>query len=160
MARLFCSVLLLCLLPLASACQQKEPASRQAEVAARGLEVMPFDLERSTHIFEKIETGGRQQVVSDDNDPDQIALIQSHLKEESQLFSEGNFRDPEMIHGEHMAGMHELQMAKDRIEIEYADLENGGQILYTSEDEALITAIHAWFDAQLSDHGHHAQGNH
>lgn len=39
---------------------------RQAEVAARGGEVMSFDLERTTHVFETLRNGGVQTVVSDD----------------------------------------------------------------------------------------------
>ncbi len=121
---------------------------------------MPFDLERSTHVFEKTESGGRQRVVSDDNDPKQLILIQTHLEEQSRKFARGDFHDPEMIHGTQMAGLHALQMGADQITIAYTELESGGQILYTSEDEALVDAIHAWFDAQLSDHGHHARPNH
>jgi hypothetical protein len=52
---------------------QPQPApqaapERLANVAAKGAEVMPFDLERTTHIFEKLDDGGLQQVVSDDGD--------------------------------------------------------------------------------------------
>ena len=36
--------------------------------------MMPFDLEETTHIFEKRETGGVQKVVTDDpNDAEQVA---------------------------------------------------------------------------------------
>ena len=45
----------------------EEPAlDRQAEVAAKGTEFMPFDLEKTTHIFEVIDDGGRQQVIAGD----------------------------------------------------------------------------------------------
>jgi hypothetical protein len=46
-------------------CASGEP-DRQEQVAEAGSEVMPFDLERTTHIFEKLENGGLQQVISDD----------------------------------------------------------------------------------------------
>ncbi|MEZ4698838.1 MAG: hypothetical protein R2834_00790 [Rhodothermales bacterium] len=138
-------------------CRSAEPTARQAVVAERGSMVMPFDLDRTTHHFEKLPDGGRQQVVTDDGDAGQIALIQSHLAEEAERFSRGDFHDPAMIHGDHMAGMHELVMGHDRIEIAYTPLPDGGQILYTTDDPALVEAIHAWFDAQVSDHGHHAQ---
>ena len=151
------NILFLSLIVLIAACQT-EP-SRQAEVANRGADVMPFDLERSTHIFEKIDTGGQQQVLSDDGDVEQVQLIREHLEEIAGRFSEGDFHGPEMIHGEHMPGLHELVMGHDRIHIEYSDLESGGQILYTTEDPDLIQSIHTWFDAQLSDHGDHAQGH-
>ena len=132
-------------------------ADRQEQVAEAGAEVMPFDLERTTHIFEKLDNGGLQQVISDDGDAAQIAFIREHLTEEAERFRQGDFHDPAMIHGEDMAGLHELMMGADGLTIQYSDLENGGQLLYTTEDSALVTALHAWFDQQLADHGDHAQ---
>ena len=38
---------------------------RQAEVAERGAAVMPFDLERTTHVFKALPDGGVQTVVAD-----------------------------------------------------------------------------------------------
>ncbi len=131
-------------------------ADRQLEVAAKGAEVMPFDLERTTHIFGKQENGGLQQVIADDGDAEQIALIRAHLKGEAACFSQGNFHDPAMIHGEQMPGIHDLMMGVSQITITYSELPNGAQILYTTVDPALVTAIHLWFDAQLADHGAHA----
>jgi hypothetical protein len=77
------------------------PANRQAEVAARGAAVMPFDLERTTHIFDDLPDGGLQQVVADDEtDTAQIALIRVHLREEAVKFQRGDFGDPAAIHGD------------------------------------------------------------
>ena len=70
-----------------------EPA-RLAEVAAMGAQVMPFDLERTTHIFEKRDNGGLQQVVSDDGDTLQVELIRAHLAEEVERFGKGDFQTP------------------------------------------------------------------
>lgn len=149
--------LFLIILLLAVGCTPAAP-DRQAEVAERGAEVMPFDLERTTHIFEKRADGGLQQVISDDKDSAQIALIRAHLAEEAGRFSKGDFHDPAMIHGEEMAGLHELVMGAGEINITYSDLDNGGQILFTTENAALVAALHAWFDQQVADHGAHAQG--
>lgn len=131
--------------------------ARQAIIATRGVEVMPFDLEQTTHIFEKREDGGLQQVIADDPaDEEQIRLIRTHLAEEAERFQQGDFHDPAMIHGEDMDGLHELMLGAERITIAYSELANGAQILYTTEDAELVAAIHAWFDAQVSDHGSHA----
>ena len=84
--------------------------TRQGEVAARGAKVMPFDLEQTTHVFEKLDDGGLQKVVvKDPSNKKQIALIQSHLKEESEKFRKGDFSDPAKIHGEDMPGLAELK---------------------------------------------------
>ena len=130
---------------------------RQEQVAETGSEVMPFDLERTTHIFEKLDNGGSQQVVSDDGDDEQIELIRMHLTDEAERFSQGDFHDPAMIHGEDMAGLHELTMGADQLTIIYSDVDDGGQIFYSAEDNDLVTALHAWFDQQVADHGAHAQ---
>lgn len=136
-------------------------AERQALVATRGVEVMPFDLERTTHIFEKREDGGIQQVIADEvGDDEQVALIRAHLVEEAERFEEGDFHDPSLIHGEDMAGLDELMMGAARIEIVYSELPDGGQISYVSDDPELVAAIHAWFDAQVADHGDHASSGH
>jgi hypothetical protein len=37
--------------------------NRHEEVAARGATVMPFDLEQTMHVFQKLEDGGLQKVV-------------------------------------------------------------------------------------------------
>ena len=132
-------------------------ANRQEVVAERGTMVMPFDLERTTHVFEKTESGGVQRVVSDDGDADQVRLIREHLAEEADKFSRGDFHDPAMIHGEDMAGLHALVMGHDRLDIKYVDIESGGRITYVTEDAELVKAIHAWFDQQVSDHGRHAE---
>jgi hypothetical protein len=129
---------------------------RQEEVAERGSEVMPFDLERTTHLFEKTDDGGLQQVLSDDNDPEQIALIQTHLQEEALRFQQGDFDDPAQIHGDQMPGLALLRAEYGQVEVVYTPLAEGAQITYQAETPELIAAIHAWFDAQLSDHGPHA----
>lgn len=134
--------------------------TRQDEVAKRGAQVMPFDLERTTHVFQKLDDGGLQKVVvKDRSNKEQIALIQSHLKEESEKFRKGDFSDPAKIHGEDMPGLPELRAGAAKIGLRYTALPDGAQIRYTAKDAKLITALHRWFDAQLSDHGRHATGH-
>ena len=149
---------LIFLIVLLVSCTQSPDSqtTRQAEVAERGREVMPFDLERTTHIFKPLPTGGLQQVISDDDDHEQIALIRTHLLKEVERFQAGDFHDPAMIHGNEMPGLHTLMTRADEITMTYQELPDGGEILYTSKDEAIIEALHLWFEAQLSDHGHHA----
>ena len=53
---------LACLVLAVAACGGSDPEQRQTEVARVGGLVMPFDLERATHVFEKLERGGLQTV--------------------------------------------------------------------------------------------------
>jgi hypothetical protein len=131
-------------------------AERQQAVAEAGAHVMPFDLERTTHTFTDEPWGGSQLVVSDDGDAEQVALIRSHLSAEAAKFARGDFASPEAIHGPEMPGLDVLRVRHSSVEVSYADISGGGTITYRSQDRASIEAIHAWFQAQRSDHGAHA----
>jgi hypothetical protein len=134
--------------------------TRQEEVAKRGAQVMPFDLEQTVHVFQKLDDGGLQTVlVKEPSNKKQIALIQGHLKEESERFRKGDFSDPAKIHGEDMPGLAELKAATGKMDVRYAALPDGAQIRYSTKDPAMVATLHRWFDAQLSDHGRHAGGH-
>jgi len=141
---------------------EKATEKRLDEVAQRGIHVMPFDLELTTHIFSKTAKGGVQQViVKNPKDNAQIKLIREHLIKISHEFQQADYSSPAKIHGENMLGLEMLRNAtSDQISILYKDLPNGAEITYSSDIPALITAIHQWFDAQLSDHARHAISGH
>lgn len=134
---------------------QTASPERLDEIAERGSHVMPFDLGQTQHIFTKTETGGVQQVIARDaGNTRQIALIRQHLSKISQEFIHGDFSNPAKIHGREMPGLAELRNAKQgQLQVQYKELANGGEIAYSSDVQALRTAIHHWFDAQLADHG-------
>lgn len=117
---------------------------------------MPFDMNRTMHMFTPTASGGVQSVVSSDGDPHRIALIRSHLRKEAQAFARGNFSDPASIHGMTMPGLARLNAGARHIAVRYAETANGARITYTMSDPTLIAAIHDWFAAQVSDHGAHA----
>jgi hypothetical protein len=137
----------------------EEPlAARQAEVADRGTQVMPFDLDATTHTFTDTDDGGIQTVTADDpGDDEQIELIRAHLRDERDKFAQGDFEDPAAIHGHDMDGVAELAAGYRDIAVTYADLPDGGQLTYTTERPDLVDAVHAWFARQVMDHGVHAQ---
>ena len=135
-------------------------ASRQEKIHEQGSSVIPFDLNQTTHIFKKTDSGGIQQVVVKDitTDAGQIPVIRMHLQMEASYFQQGNFSDPMALHGDSMPGVEALAQSAGKIKITYSELENGAQIAYESEDTDTIAAIHQWFDAQVSDHGADAIG--
>ena len=134
---------------------------RQEAVAERGRTVMPFDLEQTTHHFTPTKTGGVQDVVADQpDDATQVSLIRTHLQQEAKAFSQGDFGDPAQIHGDSMPGLAELEGGYQRIEVRYRERPDGATLTYTTEEPALVDALHDWFEAQLSDHGDHAESGH
>jgi len=146
--RLFAATLIWCSFTVAA-------QSVQEHVHGHGQDVMPFDLARTRHIFQMTEDGGVQQVVTRDGGVDdvQVRLIQHHLMMEATAFQKGDFTDPAHLHGATMPGLQEMQSGAERIQITYRALAAGAEIRFRSRDIRLITAIHRWFGAQLSEHG-------
>lgn len=143
---------------LAACGQDGDADDRQAEVAERGAEVMPFDLDATTHRFEPLDDGLLQTVVADDPaDGDQVALVREHLVDEADRFAEGDFDDPASIHGDEMPGLEELRSGFEHIDVTYAEVPDGATITYTTAEADLVAALHDWAEAQVTDHGDHAE---
>jgi hypothetical protein len=140
--------------------QTSSTSTHQATIERRSKEVMPFDLNRTMHIFQPTADGGVQTIVVHDGDPKQIALVRSHLRKEAAAFARGDFADPAAIHGTNMPGLAQLRSAARKIAVTYAPVSNGASIRYKTADGALIAAIHEWFAAQVKDHGAHAMMMH
>lgn len=133
-------------------------ATRQDEVAERGAEVMPFDLDATTHRFVPLADGLEQIVVADDPaDSQQVVLIREHLEAEQRRFQRGNFADPAHIHGSDMPGLATLQARAADIEIAFREIPDGGRLLFTTSEPQLVETLHEWGRAQVSDHGAHAE---
>ena len=137
-------------------------AQRQAQVAQKGADVMPFRLQATTHVFTKTAEGGIQKVVvKRAADKQQIEMIRAHLHDMQGRFAQGDFSGPAHIHGADMPGLAELKAAMPgRLAVEYRDVPGGAQLTYRSADILLVAAVHEWFDAQLSDHGADALAGH
>lgn len=157
--RLAASILVL---TLGGAIAQDDPSSHTPQdpgFSQREQEVMPFDLDATLHAFEKSEQGGFERVtVKDVEDERNIALIREHLRKEADLFARGDFSDPAYLHGEDMAGLSTLEAAASagRLTVSYTDMPDGGELTFGAGDETVLAALHAWFDAQVNDHGDHA----
>lgn len=135
---------------------------RQADVAKRGKEVMPFSLAATTHVFTKTAQGGVQQVVvKKAGDAEQVRLTRLHLQEIRAQFLKGDYSAPTRIHGQDMPGLAELKAAAPgQIAITYKDIQGGAELAYTTANPTLVAALHRWFDAQLADHGKDATAGH
>lgn len=136
--------------------------ARQDAVAERGADVMPFALDATTHIFQKTNSGGIQEVVAKSaKDTGQVRLIRAHLREIAEQFSKRDFSGPSHIHGDDMPGLAELKQANaSALKVQYGEIKSGARITYTANNPELVAALHKWFDAQLSDHGHDAMEGH
>ena len=128
--------------------------TRQEHVHRMAHSVMPFDMDKTVHIFRMTETGGVQKVIAEDpSAADQVTLIQQHLRHEAERFQLGDYSDPAKLHGADMPGLKELQAGASHVTVTYAALPSGAEITFETTDLHLLTALHRWFGAQLSEHG-------
>ena len=135
-------------------CTARTHQTKQENVHHMGHEVMPFDLSKTIHIFRMTDFGGVQRViVKDAATMDQVPLIQQHLQKEAKAFQHGDYSDPASLHGVDMPGLKDLQAGALHIKVTYSALSNGAKITFETSDLQLLTAIHRWFGAQLSEHG-------
>jgi hypothetical protein len=94
-------------------------------------------------------------------DKQQVELIRAHLREIQGQFLKGDFSGPSHIHGDQMPGLAQLQAARPgQIAIDYRKVNGGAELAYRTIDPNLVSSLHAWFDAQLSDHGPDAMASH
>ena len=153
----------LSIFPLLTACSdapETTTINKLEQVREIGAEVMPFELDKTLHTFEKTADGGVQIVtIRKSADTGQLTPIREHLKKIANDFENGNFSDPTTIHGSDMPGLSTLQANSSKFSITYAELENGAKLVYRSIDAEIISALHLWFDAQLTDHGSDATDN-
>ncbi len=139
------------------ACGDDAETTRQAEVAERGADVMPFDLDATTHRFEPTEAGLLETVVADDPaDRAQVTLIQEHLTKEAERFRRGDYSDPTAIHGATMPGLAQLEAEAGAVAIELEMLPDGAGLTFSTNVPDLVDALHRWGEAQTDDHGQHA----
>lgn len=139
---------------LALGCTAVLAQTKQEHIHRMGQSVMPFDLAKTAHIFRMTDFGGVEQViVKDVSEKDQVVLIQQHLKHEAEAFQRGDYWDPASLHGENMPGLGDLQAGASQIKVAYSALPTGAEINFKTADLQLLTAIHRWIGAQLSEHG-------
>ena len=140
----FCGVLQVAAALLLLAGSSGFAQTQQEHVHHMSHSVMPFDMSSTVHIFKRTESGGEQRV---------IAMIRQHLKHEAVRFQHGDYSDPAALHGATMPVLKELQAGAAHINVSYAALPTGAAITFQTTDLQLLTAIHRWFGAQLSEHG-------
>ena len=128
----------------------------QATVEKQSERVMPFKMDESMHVFSLSVSGGTQTVLVHGGDARQVALVRAHLRKEAAAFARGDFADPASIHGGRMPGLRVMHERASEIRVRYSDVPRGARIAYAAQAPAVIAAIHAWFEAQVHDHGSHA----
>lgn len=135
---------------------------RMNEVHRSVQQSVPFNLDETQQSFSKTVHGGIQHITAKSTDnPLLVKSIQTYMLKLANQFRKGDFSDTERMHGANMPGLAQLKKAAtDDIKYEYKALENGAQIHFSTEDTHLLDNLHAWFDAQINDHGNAVMPDH
>jgi hypothetical protein len=115
---------------------------------------MGFDVDKTVHHFYLYEDGGAIDVrVKDKNDKTNLDAIQMHLSHIAQMFGQGNFEMPMMVHEtQAMPGLEDLAKMKDKIKYIYTDSPEGGRVEIVTKDKDALAAVHAFLKYQIADH--------
>jgi hypothetical protein len=114
---------------------------------------MGFDQEKTVHHFVLTASGGYIDVsVRDASDSSNRVAIQGHLSHIAQMFKDGNFDIPMLVHGEKPAGVETLQRLKDKIKYEYKATDRGGRVTITTSDKQALQAVHEFLRYQIKEH--------
>lgn len=125
-----------------------------AQMHQRGAHVMGFDQDKTAHHFLLFEDGGAIDVsVKDPADTTNRDAIRAHLPHIAQMFGQGNFDAPMMVHDtKHVPGADALARFKDRITYRFVETPSGGRVDIVTTHPDAIKAVHEFLKFQITDH--------
>jgi hypothetical protein len=119
----------------------------------RGAHVMGFDQDKTSHHFRLHEDGGAVDItVKDSADAANRDAIRSHLPHIAQMFGDGNFDAPMLIHQTQVPGTERMAALKSRIRFVYVETPRGGRLDIFTTDADALAAVHAFLRFQIADH--------
>lgn len=142
--------------------QPSSSDSAFAELQERGAapHAMGVDQYTSVHRFDDLSDGGRIELQSEADNPEDIEQIRTHLRHIAQSFAAGDFQIPEFVHDrDEVPGAAVMSAKRDAVRYEYRDLPRGGEVRISSNDSEAVEAIHEFLAFQRHDHragGHEA----
>ena len=128
-------------------------AQSHDQVKARGAHVMGFDQDTTVHHFRLHADGGAIDIaVKDGSNTADRDAIRSHLPHIAQMFAEGNFEAPMLIHDTNVPGTDQMTALKNRIRFAYVETPAGGRLDIVTTDAAALKAVHEFMRFQIRDH--------
>jgi hypothetical protein len=123
------------------------------QVKDRGAHVMGFDQDATAHHFRLHPDGGAIDIaVKDPADGANRGAIRSHLPHIAQMFGDGNFEAPMLIHATTVPGTERMAALKNRIRFAYVETPGGGRLDILTGDAEALAAVHEFLRFQIADH--------
>ena len=125
-----------------------------AQMHQRGAQVMGFDQDKTAHHFLLFEDGGAIDVsVKDAADTKNRDAIRAHLPHIAQMFGQGNFDAPVLVHDtKQVPGTAALARHKDRITYRFVETPRGGRVDIVTTDAEAVKGVHEFLRFQIADH--------
>ena len=144
--------LLLCALASLAWAAATQDAHHDA-VNQRGDHVMGFSHEKTTHHFRLRADGGEIEVTANDaKDAESRDQIRAHLPHVAQMFADGNFKAPILVHDRTPPGVPVLEKLKAEVSYKYEQIENGGRVRIRTKNAEALRAVHEFLRFQIEDH--------
>ena len=125
----------------------------QTMVNEHGDHVMGFSHEDATHHFELNYDGGVIDVrVNDVRDTKSRDEIRTHFQHIAQMFSNGDFNAPMLIHGPNVPGTATMARLKDQLHWDLHETPRGARIVITADNKEALDAVHDFLRFQIEDH--------
>src|ERR1700733_6655644 len=125
----------------------------QTMVNEHGDHVMGFSHEKTTHHFELNYDGGVIDVRSNDvRGTESRSQIRSHFPHIAQMFAEGNFNAPMLVHGVAVPGTATMTRLKSQLHWNLQKTPRGAKIIVTADNKEGLDALHEFLRFQIEDH--------
>jgi len=125
----------------------------QAMVNEHGDHVMGFSHEKTTHHFELNYDGGLIDVRANDvKDTESRDQIRSHFRHIAQMFADGNFNAPMLVHGTTVPGTATMTRLKGQLHWDLQETARGARIKITADNQPALDAVHEFLRFQIEDH--------
>jgi hypothetical protein len=132
---------------------QQSADAHHGGVVQRGDQVMGFSHNKTVHHFRLTPDGGTiEAVATDPSDKESREEIRTHLDHIAQMFHNGNFNAPMLIHARTPPGVPIMKKLRDQIQYQVEQSPVGAQVHISSTNPQAITAIHDFLKFQIEDH--------
>ncbi len=126
---------------------------QHSDMNSRGEHVMGFSQEKTTHHFELTYDGGVIDVRANDaQDIDSRDQIRTHFHHIAQMFADGNFNAPMLVHGRNVPGTAVMTQLKDQLHWKFEETPRGARLLIAADNKPALDALHEFLRFQIEDH--------
>lgn len=132
---------------------QQTPDQHHEGVVQRGDQVMGFSHEKTIHHFRLTPDGGTiEALATDPSDATSREQIRAHLEHITEMFHNGNFNAPMLIHAQTPPGVRTMKKLRKDIQYNVEETPSGARVKVSSSNPQAIAAIHDFLKFQIQDH--------